>query len=121
MKLRVFELADELALIIYQATKRFSWTRDVSIDFADENSHGFGSIQSRCFGIEGCARERQVEYLHPGWPGSLFGRLRELHYQFSLAKRLGYFKEYERANNNESKIVETEKVLGALIRALRKT
>ena len=24
MKLRVFELADELALIIYQATKRFS-------------------------------------------------------------------------------------------------
>ncbi len=41
MKLRVFELADELALIIYQATKRFSWTRDVSIDFANENSRGF--------------------------------------------------------------------------------
>ena len=53
--------------------------------------------------------------------GIAFGSLRELYYQFSLAKRLGYFKEYGRVNNNESKIVETEKVLGALIRAMRKT
>ena len=52
--------------------------------------------------------------------GIALGSLRELHYQFSIAKRLGYFKEYERTNNNESKMLETEKVLGALIRAMRK-
>jgi len=52
--------------------------------------------------------------------GIAFGSLNELHYQFSLAKRLGYFKEYERANINESKIVETENILGTLIR-MRKT
>ena len=69
--------------------------------------------------LAGCARESQIEYLR--FLEIAFGSLRELHYQFSLSKRLGYFKEYERANTNESKIVETEKVLGALIRALRKT
>ena len=51
--------------------------------------------------------------------GIAIGLLRELHYQFSLAKRLGYFKEYD--NNNGSKIVETEKFLGALIRVICKT
>ncbi|MCH7678331.1 hypothetical protein IID10_03075 [candidate division KSB1 bacterium] len=50
-----------------------------------------------------------------------FWKVKGLHYLFNLAKRLGYFKEYARANNNESKIVGTAKVLGALIRALRKT
>jgi len=69
--------------------------------------------------VAGCARESQIEYLR--FLEIAFGSLRELHYQFSLANRLGYLKEYERANSNESKIVETEKVLGALIRALRKT
>ena len=69
--------------------------------------------------VAGCAREGQIEYLR--FLEIAFGSLRELHYQFSLANRLGYLKESERANSNESKIVETEKVLGALIRALRKT
>jgi len=40
-----------------------------------------------------------------------FGSLRELHYQFGLSKRLGYFDGYD-IPNCESKIVETEKVLG---------
>ena len=67
--------------------------------------------------VEGCARESQVEYLR--FLEIAFGSLRELHYQFSLASRWGYIKESE---NSECKLklVETEKVLGALIRALRK-
>ena len=68
--------------------------------------------------VAGCARESQIEYLR--FLEIAFGSFRELHYQFSHANRLGYLKEYERANCNESKIVEIEKVLGALIRALRK-
>ncbi len=48
-----------------------------------------------------------------------FGSVREVHYQFSLAKRLGYLEDNN--SNYDSKIVETEKVLGALIRSLRQT
>ncbi len=114
-KLRAFELADELALIIYQATKGFP--REETYGLTSQMRRAAVSIPSNI--VEGCARESQVEYLR--FLEIAFGSLRELHYQFSLANRLGYLKEYERANSNESKIVETEKVLGALIRALRKT
>jgi four helix bundle protein len=65
--------------------------------------------------MEGCARESQGEYLR--FLEIAFGSLRELHYQFGLAKRLGYIRD----GDFGSKIVETEKVLGALIRSLRKT
>ena len=114
-KLRAFELADELALIIYQATKDFP--REETYGLTSQMRRAAVSVPSNI--VEGCARESQIEYLR--FLEIAFGSLRELHYQFSLSKRLGYFKEYERANTNESKIVETEKVLGALIRALRKT
>ncbi|MFQ5632259.1 MAG: four helix bundle protein [bacterium] len=68
--------------------------------------------------VEGCARTSQGEYVH--FLGIAFGSLRELRYQFSLAKRLGYLKDDEQLNH-EQKIIETEKVLGALIRSLQKT
>ncbi len=114
-KLRAFELADELALIIYQATKDFS--REETYGLTSQMRRAAVSVPSNI--VEGSARESQVEYRR--FLEIAFGSLRELHYQFSLSKRLGYFKEYEyeRVNNNESKIVGTEKVLGALIRALR--
>jgi hypothetical protein len=44
--------------------------------------------------------------------------LRELHYQLSLSKRLGFLRN-EDSSLIEPKIVETEKVLNGLIRALR--
>ena len=47
-----------------------------------------------------------------------FGSLRELHYQLSLSKRLGFLRN-EDSSLIEPKIVETEKVLNGLIRALR--
>ena len=46
------------------------------------------------------------------------GSLRELHYQLGLSKRLGYSDEHD-ISNCESKIVEAEKVLGALLRSMR--
>ncbi|MFQ5629119.1 MAG: four helix bundle protein [bacterium] len=47
-----------------------------------------------------------------------FASLRELHCQFNLARRLGYLKAHD-LSKHEAKIVETEKVLAALIRSLR--
>ncbi len=114
-KLRAFELADELALIIYQATKDFP--REETYGLTLQMRRAAVSVPSNI--VEGCARESQVEYLR--FLEIAFGSLRELHYQLSLAKRLGCLKESGGANNNESKIAETEKILGALIRALRKT
>jgi len=67
--------------------------------------------------VEGCAREGQVEYLR--FLEIAFGSLRELQYQFTLASRLGYVREPE-INECKLKLIETEKVLGALIRTLRK-
>jgi four helix bundle protein len=66
--------------------------------------------------VEGSARESQAEYCN--FLNIAFASLRELHYQFSLAKRLGYI-ERGNINNYEAKIMETEKVLGALLRSMR--
>jgi four helix bundle protein len=67
--------------------------------------------------VEECTRESQAEYLR--FLETAFGSLKELHYQFDLAKRLGYLAENDIADC-ESKIMETEKVLGALLRSMRK-
>ena len=65
--------------------------------------------------VEGCARESQVEHLR--FLEIAFGSLRELHDQLGLSKRLGYSDEPE-ISNCESKIVEAEKVLDALLRSM---
>ena len=112
-KLRAFELADEMAVLIYKITKNFP--KDEIYGLTSQMRRAGVSVPSNI--VEGCARESQVEYLR--FLEIAFGSLRELRYQFSLANRLGYIKELE---NSECKLklVETEKVLGALIRALRK-
>jgi len=66
--------------------------------------------------VEGCARESQTEYMR--FLEIAFGSLRELHYQFDLAERLGYFKKVD-TSQSEARILETEKVLGALLRSMR--
>jgi four helix bundle protein len=67
--------------------------------------------------VEGCARDSQADYLR--FLTVAFGSLRELHYQTGLSKRLGFLRSKD-ALLIEPKIVETEKVLNGLIRALRK-
>jgi four helix bundle protein len=49
-----------------------------------------------------------------------FGSLRELHYQVSLSKRLDFLPN-QGFSLIEPKIIETEKVLNGLIKALRDT
>jgi four helix bundle protein len=53
--------------------------------------------------VEGCARESQAKCFR--FLEIAFGSLRELHYQFVLSKRLGYFDEHDIAGC-ESKTVE---------------
>jgi len=111
-KLRAFELADEVALLIYRATRKFP--REEMYGLTSQMRRAAVSVPSNI--VEGCARESQTEYLR--FLEIAFGSLKELHYQFDLSKRLGYVDEYN-ISGCESKIVETEKVLGALLRSMR--
>lgn len=111
-KLRAFELADQLAVIIYRITAGFP--KEEIYGLTSQMRRSGVSVPSNI--VEGCARESQVEYLR--FLEIAFSSLRELHYQFGLAVRLGYIKE-EEDKECELKFKETEKVIAALIRALR--
>lgn len=113
-KLRAFEIADELAILIYNATKKFP--KEEIYGLTSQMRRAAVSVPSNI--VEGCARESQTEYLR--FLEIAFGSLRELHYQYGLARRLGYSKEVE-APKVDAKMIEAQKVLGGLIRSLRKT
>jgi four helix bundle protein len=68
--------------------------------------------------VEGCARHTEVEYLR--FLDIAFGSVRELDYQISLARRLGFLPP-DVADAVVGLAQETSKVLGGLIRSLRKS
>jgi four helix bundle protein len=111
-KLRAFELADDIAVLIYKITRNFP--KDEIYGLTSQMRRAGVSIPSNI--VEGCARESQAEYVR--FLEIAFGSLRELHYQFGLSTRLGYIQEQD-INECASKLSETEKVLGALIRCMR--
>ena len=113
-KLRAFQLADQIALLIYQTTQEFP--REEIYGLTSQMRRAAVSVPSNI--VEGCARESQAEYRN--FLNIAFGSLRELHYQFNLASRLGYIGQGN-INSDESKILEAEKVLGALLRSMRRT
>ena len=112
-KLRAFELADEVALLIYRATREFP--KEETYGLTSQMRRAAVSVPSNI--VEGAARESQAEYLR--FLEIAFGSLRELHYQFGLSKRLGYFDGYD-VSGCESKIVESERVLAALLGSMRR-
>ena len=111
-KLRAFELADEVVVVIYQVTKGFPGEEIYGL--TSQIRRAAVSVPSNI--VEGCARESQAEYLR--FLEMAFGSLRELNYQFGLARRLGYVNEKEYLSC-QSRIMEAEKVLGALLRSMR--
>ena len=111
-KLRAFELADEVALLVYRITARFP--KNEIYGLTSQMRRAAVSIPSNI--VEGCARESQADYLR--FLNVAFGSLRELHYQLSLSNRLGFLDNKD-LSLIEPKIIETEKVLNGLIRALR--
>jgi len=113
-KLRAFELADEIAVLTYRMTKAFP--KEEVYGLSSQMRRAAVSIPSNI--VEGCARESQVEYLR--FLEIAFGSLRELQYQFDLSHRLGFLNDSDFSECNQ-KLIETEKVLAALLRSLRKT
>ena len=111
-KLRAFEVTDEVTVLIYRLTRKFP--KEETYGLTSQMRRAAVSVPSNI--VEGCARESQSEYLR--FLEIAFGSLRELHYQFDLASRLGYT-DAAVVPECEVKIVEAEKVLSALIRSLR--
>ncbi len=111
-KLRAFELADEVALLVYRLTATFP--REEQYGLTSQMRRAAVSIPSNI--VEGCARESQADYLR--FLSIAFGSLRELRYQVSLSKRLDFLPNQD-FSLVEPKIIETEKVLNGLIKVLR--
>ena len=133
-KLRAFELADEVAMLIYRVTAGFP--KEELFGLTSQIRRAAVSVPSNI--VEGCARDSEADYLR--FLNIAFGSLRELHYQLTLSQRLGFLpnedsslpapRSSRQAGLIEPKVVpacaapvaagrETEKVLNGLIRALR--
>ena len=111
-QLRAFELADEVAMLVYRTTAGFP--KEELFGLTSQIRRAAVSVPSNI--VEGCDRDREADYLR--FLSIAFGSLRELHYQLHLSKRVGFLPN-EDSSLLEPKVVETEKVLNGLIRALR--
>jgi len=111
-KLRAFELADDLVLAVYTATKSFPHNEQFGL--TAQIRRAAVSIASNI--VEGCARNSEANFLH--FLDTSYGSAREVEYQISLAHRLGYLQQND-FNSLNAKCEETSKVLNGLIRSFR--
>ncbi|MFO0818285.1 MAG: four helix bundle protein [Pirellulales bacterium] len=111
-KLRAFELADQLALLIYRHTAGFP--REEMFGLTSQMRRAAVSIASNI--VEGCARDSQADYIR--FLDMAYGSARELEYQLSLANRLGFQGDPDFDTVSKATL-ETCKVLNGLIRALK--
>ena len=111
-KLRAFELADQLALVIYEVSRSFP--ADERFGLTSQIRRAAVSAPSNI--VEGCARSTDVDFVR--FLDVANGSTCEVEYQLSLAHRLGFLSdsEYSTAADLAS---ETARVLNALIRAIR--
>ena len=110
--LRAFQLADELVLDVYRATKTFP--RDEMFGLTSQLRRAAVSIASNI--VEGCARQSQGDFVR--FLDTAFASAREVEYQLSIAARLEYLPA-ELASSLNDKVVETSKVTYGLLRSLR--
>lgn len=111
-KLRAFNLADEIVLMIYSATRAFP--KEERYGLTSQMRRASVSVPSNI--VEGCARDSQADFLR--FLYMAFGSLKELNYQVNLSMRL-HFMSNQDAIAIEQKITEAEKVLNALICSIR--
>ena len=109
-KLRAFELADQLVLLVYKQTTNFP--KEELFGLTSQMRRAAVSVASNI--VEGCARDSLADYVR--FLNLAYGSVRELEYQISLAIRLGYLPD---ESELQSKSTETAKVLNGLIRSLR--
>ena len=109
-RLRAFDLADEVALLVYKSTRTFP--QEELYGLRAQLRRSAVSVPSNI--VEGCGRDSQADYLR--FLDIAYGSLKELRYQLvDLSNRLGFFLDHD-IQILQSKIIETEKVLNALIR-----
>ena len=111
-KLRAFELADQLAFVIYKMTRTFP--KDEIFGLTSQMRRAAVSIASNI--VEGCARHSTSDYVR--FLDMAYGSAREVEYQVSLACRLGYLSKTD-IKDLGALCCETSKVLNGLLRALR--
>jgi four helix bundle protein len=111
-KLRAFELADQLVLSVYTATKSFP--KEEQFGLTSQLRRAAISIASNI--VEGCARTSHSDYIR--FLDMAFGSAREVEYQLTLAARLGYV-DSNAAAKLQSEADETAKVLAGLLLSLR--
>lgn len=112
-RLRAYELADELALRTYRVTRGFP--SEERFGLVSQMRRAAVSTASNI--VEGCGRSSNADYLR--FLDMANGSARELAYQLSLAERLDFIPNAELQPFKEL-AEETNRVLAALIRALRK-
>jgi four helix bundle protein len=111
-KLRAFELANELAVLVYQHTRGFPTEEKFGLQ--SQMRRAAVSVASNI--VEGCARNGMNDYLR--FLDMAYGSAKELEYQISLSGQLGFLPS-ESSMALVPLCTETCKVMGALIRSLR--
>ncbi len=112
-KLQAFQLADQLALAVYDATRAFP--KEEQFGLVTQLRRAAVSVPSNI--VEGCARDTQSDYLR--FLGIAYGSASELLYQLSLAFRLKYLSVDEHSTL-KGRCEETCKTLNGLISSLRR-
>ncbi len=111
-KLRAFELADELVLLVYKATVAFP--RDEQFGLTSQLRRACVSVASNI--VEGAARNSQADFVR--FLDIAFASLREAEYQITIAARLRYLNDTI-AGELAAKADEAARVLSGLIRSMR--
>ena len=112
-KLRAFELADQVVLLVYKATSFFPKHEQ----FGLTNQLRRASVSAASNIVEGCARHSEADYLR--FLDMANGSSREVAYQITIAARLEYG-DKEMLRELEARATETSKVLNGLINSLRR-
>ena len=111
--LRAFQLADELALLVYRETVGFP--KEELFGLTAQIRRAAVSVASNI--AEGCGRSSDADFLR--FLDMANGSLRELQYQISLAHRLGYLAQKTSLVSEDSILFECGRVLHGLIRSIR--
>jgi four helix bundle protein len=111
-KLRAFELADQLVMPIYKATKSFP--QEEQFGLTSQIRRAAVSIASNI--VEGCARSSHSDYVR--FLAMANASAREVSYQLTLAERLGYMST-DVSTELSQKADESAKVVAGLLRSRR--
>ena len=112
-RLKVFNLADQLAISIYRESTGFP--RSEHYGLRAQIRRAAVSIAANI--VEGSARTSQAEYLR--FLDIAYASAKELQYEISLCERLGLLN-HESARKVETECLATVRALGGLLKSIQK-